>query len=407
MKTKTKILYVDDEPINITNFTLSFQDDFEILSATSGSEALEIFRSQRPAVIITDQRMPGMTGVELLAKIYAEDPDPLRIILTAYSDFDEIKGAINEGHIYQFCQKPWNIDELRLTIMRAVEIFRLNSQNKLLLRELADNNKMLNISNIQLEKEIQIQQELRQERLEAEVKMVAQAKLASLGEMASGVAHEVNQPLTFLKIVLQAITRDLQNNTLDLNELQNDIRESLHQVSRIVKIADHLRTYGRSDTNEFTGISLPDTLENSLTLLRTKLKHSQVRCQQEKSENLPLINGNAVQLEQLFINLLQNSLDALHNTKEGHISIALWSKDDKVSIVFRDNGEGMPETVVNKMFEPFFTTKEIGKGTGLGLSIVNSIIHKHGGTITCDSVLGQGTTFTITLPTYNGYEKTP
>ncbi len=399
--TKPKVLYVDDEEINLANFVMFFENEFDILTAQSGKDALKLFSDHQDlAVVVSDQRMPEMTGVKLLAEIYAINPDPIRIILTAYADIRDITDAINQGHIFQYVQKPWHFNELQLILRQAVDKYRLIQQNKELLVLLDEKNQLLTAANRQLEADLALQQRLEQARREAEVKMLSQSKLASLGEIATGIAHEINQPLTFIQIALQAAGRDIENGTLDLNELNADIQESIKQVRRITKIINHLRTFGRADSSDFTELSLPDILSNSLILYQEKLKVNGIGLESSTAPDLPLVRGDAVQLEQVFINLIQNAIDALAGAPSPRITIDFRHQDETVMVTFSDNGCGVPPPVITKIFEPFFTTKPIGKGTGLGLSIIYGIIADHNGTIECQSPPGQGCRFIITLPAW-------
>jgi C4-dicarboxylate-specific signal transduction histidine kinase len=397
--TKPVILYVDDEEINISNFVMFFEQEFEILTAGNGREALDLFTSRQDlAVVITDQRMPGMTGVKLLSEIYRINPDPIRVILTAYADVQDITAAINLGHIYQYVQKPWAYDKLHLILLQAADKYRLVRENKQLLVELDRKNQLLTAANERLAADLALQQQLELQRREAEVKMLSQAKLASLGEIATGIAHEINQPLTYIQIILQATGRDIEQGTLDLNELAADLQESTRQVGRITRIIEHLRTFGRVDSAELTDLSLPSILNNTLILYREILRINSIHLEMRAEADLPLIYGDATQLEQVFINLLQNAIDAVSGTENPTIEVCFSHRNGTVVTTFSDTGCGLSKEVATKIFEPFFTTKPIGKGTGLGLSIVYGIIADHNGTIECQSNAGQGCRFVITLP---------
>lgn len=397
--TKPKILYADDEEINLSHFVMFFEHDFEILTAINGREALRIFTEQEDlAVVITDQRMPEMTGVKLLSEIYQINPDPIRIILTAYADIRDITAAINQGHIYQYIQKPWKFDELHIILRQAVDKYRLLKENKRLITLLDQKNQLLTAANQQLAADLALQQRLEHQRREAEIKMLSQAKLASLGEIATGIAHEINQPLTYIQLILQSTARDIERGTLDLQELTADIDESTNQVRRITQIINHLRTFGRADSGELTDLSLPAIMSNALILCQQTLRLKTIDLQTTAPPELPLTHGNATQLEQVFINLFQNAIDALEGISNPAIAIRFTHQNGMVVTSFGDNGCGIDAESATKIFEPFFTTKPFGKGTGLGLSIVYGIIADHGGTIECQSSPGQGCRFIITLP---------
>ncbi|MDD5758794.1 MAG: ATP-binding protein [Desulfobulbaceae bacterium] len=396
---KAKILYVDDEEINLSHFVTFFGEEFDVLTASNGQEALGIFTMQPDlAVVVTDQRMPEMTGVKLLSEIYKINPDPIRIILTAYADIFDITQAINQGHIYQYVQKPWKFDELQRVLQQAVDKFYLLQENKQLISLLDEKNQLLTAANKQLEADLALQQTLEQQRREVEVKMLAQAKLASLGEIATGIAHEINQPLTYIQIVLQSTGRDIDQGKLDLQELTTDIKESTRQVQRISEIIHHLRTFGRADSGEMVEVSLPEIFANAMILYRQRLRIQSIEVEETINPDLPKVFGNPIQLEQVFLNLLQNAFDALQGAENPVITVDFSERDGVLITTFSDNGYGIAEDAIGKIFEPFFTTKAVGKGTGLGLSIVYGIVADHNGTIECRSQEGKGSSFTITLP---------
>ncbi|MCF0057222.1 MULTISPECIES: response regulator [unclassified Dyadobacter] len=140
---KISILYVDDELNNLNSFKAAFRRDFNVLTVTSGKEGLEVLKSNRVHVIITDQRMPEMTGVDFLIEVLKEYTDPIRILLTGYSDINAVIDAVNKGHIYYYLNKPWDEQQLRIIIKNAYEIFSLREKNRELLEKLIDANNQL------------------------------------------------------------------------------------------------------------------------------------------------------------------------------------------------------------------------------------------------------------------------
>ena len=240
------------------------------------------------------------------------------------------------------------------------------------------------------------------QRKEMELRAHAQDKLASLGEIATGIAHEINQPLTYIKIILQATLNDIEADDNDINEqvLSDDFNESLRQVTKISKIISHLRTFGRSDVTTFDQVKLDKVLDDTLILMKERLRIRNINFLMEIPENFPLLYGNHIKMEQVFVNLIQNSMDAMERNREGEIVLKALEGKNEAQIIYSDNGEGVDPMLQEKIFEPFFTTKEAGKGTGIGLSIVLGIIKEHNGYITCESEKGKGTIFKINLPFY-------
>jgi PAS domain S-box-containing protein len=238
-------------------------------------------------------------------------------------------------------------------------------------------------------------------RKEIEVKALTQDKLASLGEIATGIAHEINQPLSYIKIILQSTLNDISKEKLDTEELTDDFQESLRQVGKISNIISHLRTFGRSDVTSFGPVSLSKVLNDTLILMKERLRIKNISMNIEISDAHPMVNGNHIKLEQVFLNLIQNSMDALEEQGKGEINLSAQVESDHTLISFSDTGKGIKSEIQEKVFEPFFTTKEADKGTGIGLSIVYGIIQEHQGVINCESEGESGATFKIKLPIYN------
>jgi C4-dicarboxylate-specific signal transduction histidine kinase len=259
----------------------------------------------------------------------------------------------------------------------------------------------LSNANEKLRGEIAERMKTEAERRTLEVKALAHSKLATLGEVATGVAHEVNQPLTFINTMIQGFQEDLELGDLDEEALKKRLAQAVRQVERINSIVTHLRTFGRADEEEMTEVSLETVLDNTLLLLGESLRLRDVRVDRRVVQGLPVILGSANQLEQVFINLIQNSFDAFPDGKEdATVTVGLdWSeKGTTVKVTFSDNGVGIAPAHLERIYEPFFTTKEVGQGTGLGLSIVYGIVADHSGTIECQSEYTKGTTFTLILP---------
>ncbi len=237
-----------------------------------------------------------------------------------------------------------------------------------------------------------------------QLKMITSSKLASLGEIAAGVAHEINQPLTYISTFLQKLEMDLENQTTITHQLLLEkLDYASNQIDRITSIIDHLRYFGRKYETQMTPISIKTVLDNSLLLLRERLRLRNIELSIDIVHDLPEIKGNSHQLEQIFINLFQNSIDAFgdnlyHNAQ---INIKMMIEKTYVRTVFSDNGPGMSQEILNKIYEPFFTTKEEGQGTGLGLSIVYGVIKDHKGSIYCNSQINKGSHFSILLPIEN------
>ncbi|MBF0582834.1 MAG: transporter substrate-binding domain-containing protein [Magnetococcales bacterium] len=237
-----------------------------------------------------------------------------------------------------------------------------------------------------------------------EVKMLAASKLASIGEVATGVAHELNQPLTYISTFTQNLELALNTNSIDTDRLKRRIGTVNEQFQRIDEIIRHLQTFGRKDemigTERPQAVQLADVVDKTLLFLGERIRLRNITLNKQFAIDVPPVSGNMNRLEQVFINFFQNAIHALANKENPEITITIThlAASNAVQVQFADNGIGMEPAVQAKIFEPFFTTKAVGEGTGLGLAIVHGVIEEHGGTVSCHSEPGLGTTFTITLP---------
>jgi len=237
-------------------------------------------------------------------------------------------------------------------------------------------------------------------RQEVELRALTQDKLASLGEIATGIAHEINQPLSYIKTILESTLDDVNGDNVDNKELSEDFDESLRQVGKISNIISHLRTFGRSDVTSFNPVRLSSVLDDTLILMNERLRIKNISFDKQITDNFPMLHGNHAKLEQVFINLIQNSMDAMQEQGRGEITLSAQVENDEALITYSDTGEGIAPQLQEKIFEPFYTTKEAGKGTGIGLSIIYGIIQEHSGEIVCASGKEAGATFRIRLPVH-------
>lgn len=231
--------------------------------------------------------------------------------------------------------------------------------------------------------------------------LVQSGKLAALGELAAGIAHELNQPLTAIMGFAHEASAVLKSKG-PLEHVGNYLDEVVQGADKMEKIISHLRNFTRKSTEDFQWLDVHGVIEESLVMLGKQLKSRGIEVERKFDSSLPKIYGNPFQLEQVFINLATNARDAIEAKKErdGRISIATRSSADGkfIEIVFADNGCGLAEGTKGKIFNPFFTTKEVGKGMGLGLSISYGILSRINASILVESALGKGTEFTIKLP---------
>ncbi len=250
-------------------------------------------------------------------------------------------------------------------------------------------------------RDISERREMENKSRQMQVKMLATNKMATLGEISVGIAHEINQPLTYIKSVIQGLHRDIKENSVDYGDLSKELKVSNRQINRIESIIQHLRTFGRAEDTIKIPVSIEEVLKNTILLMGERIRLKNIKLSNHIESKLPEISGNMNQLEQVFINLFQNSVSALKDRKENaEISVHVTQSEDRGSIIteIKDNGCGIDSEISDKIFDPFFTTKDVGEGAGLGLSIVYGIIKDHKGEIRCESINGKGTTFIIFLP---------
>jgi len=240
--------------------------------------------------------------------------------------------------------------------------------------------------------------------------LIQSGKLASIGELASGVAHELNQPVMIIRTTVQLMMRKQRKNVLHAVKLREDLTAIEKNTKRMMNIINHLRTFSRQDKGPFVPLNANRIIQNTFLMIGAQLHLNNIEVIQDLSNDLPEIMGNPNQLEQVFLNLLTNARDAVESrppAKGGRaelhkrIVISTHVQDDRkemVEIRIKDTGGGIPAKVLRNIFDPFFTTKEVGMGTGLGLSISYGIIKDHGGEIDVGDTGPEGTTFRIRLP---------
>ena len=231
------------------------------------------------------------------------------------------------------------------------------------------------------------------EKRRLEANLIRSEKLAAVGQLAAGIAHEINNPLTAILANAQMLQREIPEE----DDRQELVEMILHAGSRASQVVRNLLDLARKEKFEFLPTDVNETIRKSMDLLQFEIAKRSVELTFEPSENLPLVRASQDHLEGVWINLITNAMDALQNG-QNHIHIATRPVGNEVHVVVSDSGEGIPAEHLPRIFEPFFTTKSPGEGTGLGLSVVHRVIKQHGGMIHVDSQLNRGTQFTVVLP---------
>ena len=399
------VLVVDD---TLTNQLLLSQmlemEGYDVATASTGMAALESVKSAPPDLILLDVNMPTMNGYEVCEHLKADPTTreiPVLFISALSQTKDKVK-AFTAGGV-DYVVKPFQPEEV---LARVETHLTLRDLQRQLMRYAQHLQHMVTEKVRELERE--------------RSKIVQMDKMAALGQMATGVAHELNQPLTAISfeadylqtVAHKARTEQIAYDTLlDVDQLE-EMGENLRgDVARCRRIIDHLRTFGRTSTDESTPIDLNRPIEDCFILIGARLKNHNINVHLDLDPELPPILADTHRLEQVFLNLIGNAehaVEAMAERVEAGIlavpgfqktlSISTYVAESNVIAEVRDNGCGMPEDAQKHIFEPFFTTKPVGEGTGLGLSISYGIVTELGGEIAFASAEDAGTTFTLRFP---------
>ena len=404
---KHKVLLVDDE-VNILKAlrrTLS-REPCELFTASGGSEGVRIMEKHPIDLVVSDQMMPGMTGVAFLQQVRERWPDTIRIMLTGQSSIDAAVSAINDGEVYRFLTKPIENEDFRMTIRSALRHRDLIQENRRLMERIERQNTQLMEWNEHLEERVRERTEAlsksEEKRREMELELLHQAKLADIGMLASGIAHNLKNPLTVLSGRLQLIQRinpDIEKEKVDI---------MLRQVDAMNSIIENMMHKSRQEQEQDEQLlDLNKLLSDELTFFEANLefKHK-INKEYHFAENLPAIRGVYSDFSQSLMNMVKNAMDAMHDSKEKKLTVRTDVEDGFIRIVLSDTGCGIPQAHIPKLFSPFFTTKPVsGKqqgdeptGTGLGLSSAYQLLSPYGAKIAVESEDGEGTTFTVRIP---------
>jgi signal transduction histidine kinase len=417
------ILVVDDNPTNIqVLFDVLQASDYQVAVAKSGESALQRLENYLPDLILLDVMMPGIDGFETCRRLKASDLTqgiPI-IFMTALSDtVDKVKG-LSLGAV-DYITKPIQHEEVlaRIRVHLQLQYLQKNLEHKI------------------AERTADLQQALDQLQT-AQVQLVQSEKMSSLGQLVAGVAHEINNPVNFIYGNLAPANEYIHDllsvielfrnhypqpvpeiqeaiEDIDLDFLSEDLPKLLNSMKigadRIQKIVASLRTFSRMDEAEIKAVNLHEGIDSTILILQNGLKAKPDRPEIEIIRdygNLPPVECHAGKLNQVFMNLISNAIDALNTAletqrfvhKTPNITIQTYlTNEQQCCIRIADNGPGIASEHLPKIFNPFFTTKPVGKGTGLGLSISYDIItNLHQGRLDCRSDSHRGTEFIIYLP---------
>lgn len=421
------ILVVDDTITNLEIISTELiASGFNVVTAINGEQAIEKIQSQLPDLILLDVMMPRMDGFETCKNLKA---NPLThdipvIFMTGITDTDSKVNGLSLGAV-DYITKPFQKEEVLARIKTHLQLRSLTK----------------NLEKMVAERTAKLDNALR-ELQEFQVQLVKQEKMSVLGQLVTGIAHEINNPVSCIYGNLGHSLAYFQNmiNVLDLYhhhypepateiqeeitaidleyiryDLPNLISAMKEGIQRIREISSGLRIFSRADTENKVKCNIHEGIDSTLLILKHRLKGSE-NCPPieviKHYGDLPLIECFPGQLNQVFMNLLANAIDAIEEANIGlsidqlqkkshHIIIKtiLNNNKNQVVIKIKDNGVGMSNEIQQRIFDHLFTTKYVGKGTGLGLSIAQQIVvQKHYGSLDVSSVIGEGSEFTITIP---------
>jgi signal transduction histidine kinase len=405
------LLVIDDDEKILTLMKRTLEKEgYEVHGASAGAEGLNIIEQTRVDVIITDIQMEGLNGIEVFLQARRMYGDIEGIMVTGHQDQKLAIQAVRAGAI-DYLTKPINLDDLLFSIQKAIERINLNRNRLYRNRELKLTTDIITKMNDELEKKITERTETLKS---TQVQLFQTSKLATLGEMAAGLAHELNQPLAGISLISKHLLKLVERNKLTEEEIRSGLQDIESSVKRMSKIIQHIRTFARQDALKHMEVDIEATLDYALNLLGEQLRLHEIEVVKDIRHHLPKVHGEPYQLEQVWINIISNARDALDEAgrirsaeeryrKRLSISVTLEGSGAGQSVVvrFEDNGVGMTAAQQEKIFEPFYTTKEVGKSTGLGLSISFGIIENHKGRIAVESQEGRGTAIRVFLPTGN------
>jgi signal transduction histidine kinase len=379
------VLVVDDEPDVVKSVQDLLRYDYKVLGATRARDAIKLMQENEIAVVMSDQRMPEMSGVEFLGRARADHPEAIRLLFTGYADIRAVIDAINEGNVYRYITKPWDPDELQTVIREAVERYDLLVERKRLIAELEQKNAELEKANAALR--------------EADALKTAFIQVTS---------HELRTPVT----LMQGLA-DLASRVQDVKPpLSSWLAQMKRATGRVVHLVDQIVAMlaaGQFERPlERSRVDLAGLLNEAAEDVRAFVELRRQRLEKDWPPELGEIEIDAGKIRDSLNHLLLNAIK--FTPDEGSIALSGRRGDDgRVEIAVRDTGVGIDAANLPRLGERFFTGFDVSKhssghfeynrrGLGLGLSIVRSFVEMHGGTLNVSSELGKGTRVTVRLP---------
>jgi signal transduction histidine kinase len=358
MSGKIKVLYIDDEINNLNSFKASYRFDYNILIANNTTEALGLLE-QHPdiTVILCDQRMPDKTGVEFFESIHSQHPNPIRILITGYTDIESVISAINRGHIFRYIRKPWNDADIKSAIDEAHRFYMTTS--------------MLSVKNIELQKAYD-----------------------ELDKFAYSVTHDLRGPILSIQGAV-----DLARQIDDIQEIRSILDLVDKTTSKLNGLIENIHDYYRLKRGQLqiTNIDFKALLDEIGDLHEIHEKMHGVRFTSVIEQNEPF-RSDAMSIKIILNNLLSNAFKYQRKENpEKFVSLEIFVNQGMATIFVRDNGIGIQENYISNIFDMFYRATSEEFGSGFGLYNVKDALSKLNGTIEVETNAGQGTSFKVTI----------
>ena len=382
-----RLLVVDDEPIilELASMVLASRGH-EVLTAESGTDCLATVARYSPALVLLDYMMPGMDGMATLQRLREEFPDTYVVMLTGKGS-EQIAVDVMKAGAADYILKPFKNKDLMERIDNVLRIRRIEIHNRDLREE--RERLLMEIEGWNLELERRVAEKSRELEL-AHTEILQAEKLASLGHVAAGMAHEIRNPLNAIGLFAQILKPALAGD----GEKSGYVDKLLKEVDRIDAILIKLLDASNRPRIKTEPVSLPVIIDRTLGKFRDQLRASGVQLEKLYEQIPPPLLADATEMEQIFTNLLANSLYEMQ--QGGTLGIRVRHDGSRVFVTVSDTGGGIPAENLRKIFDPFFTTKP--KGTGFGLSVVLRIVKTYNGHIKVNSIPGEGTVFDLEFP---------
>lgn len=359
MKNNIKVLYIDDEDNNLKSFRATLRKDFKVFTAIDGEEGLRIASEEEIQVVIADQRMPGMTGTEFFEKMVEINPDPIRILLTGYSDITSVIDAINKGEVYRFIDKPWNIEQIKNSIHNAADLYFMRQELK--------------------------EKTIRLKKLHSE-----------MNQFVYSLSHELRGPLMSIAGVTKLAKLEIEDPRMV--EYLDMIDTSTGKLDNFIfKMLDFYRS--TKIDHKVTAISFQELVDQQMIAHEKKfvLKDFDIDITIDQTEDF---YSDDSKIRVILNNLFSNSANFNSENKSGNkkISISIKANENKALIEIEDNGIGIEEKHLPNVFNLFSRATQKNVGTGLGLYMVKESVEQLGGDIEIDSKVNEWTKVKVTLP---------